>query len=249
MRQETNDYACEMEAEEPGERPFLTIFMYPCNGAGLGRIALFTILLLAMAAVRFVLYSLLGPAASYLLMGLGFVNLLVGADFFFYLADCVRSSADGALRAPGDTFAMQGGLADIAEDFCKLIFPYLVCFLPAILYTAMTDRRDGVYWGLLAAGCFYFPMFLLAVVLFDAGPGFNPFLHVVSMVSTFFGYCLLVLEVILLAGLFLLIAYLFNRLPLTAFLVVPLELYFMIVFAHLLGRFYYRNDEKLRWEV
>ena len=30
---------------------------------------------------------------------------------------------------------------------------------------------------------------------------------------------------------------------------LPLCLYVMLVFGHLIGRFYWRNEEKLNWEV
>jgi hypothetical protein len=243
-------YEPEVGIDEDGlGRSFAHVFLYPCTAAALGRIALLSGLLLALTGYQSMLVSLLGPAASYLFYCLMFLNILAGADFFFYLADCVQSSADGAVRAKDELFSFPTELRDIVEDFAKLVFPYLVCFLPSMLYTAVTERQDGIYWLLLGAGTFYFPMFLLAVVLFDSGPGFNPLLHAASIVSAFFAYGLLVLQCLLIVGLFLLIAFLFDRSPLTAFLILPLEMYFMILFAHLLGRFYYRNEDKLRWEV
>lgn len=237
-----------IEDEEP-DRSFARVFLYPCNAAGLGRIGTVCGLLLALAAVRYLLYSALGPAAVYIMYGLMLVNFLVGADFFFYMTDCIRSSAAGAVRADEEFSAFPDGWSEILEEFGKVIVPYLVCFMPAILYMAYTANSNGLFWGLLAAGVFYFPMFLLAAVLFDSAPGYNPILHLVSIFSTLFSYLLLVLQVLLIVGLFALAAFLFELSPLTAFLVVPLQLYCLLVFAHLLGRFYFLYEEKLRWEV
>lgn len=185
----------------------------------------------------------------YIAYPLMFLNFLIGADFFFYLADCVRSSADGAVRAEDSWVAFPTNLGEIFGDFAKLALPYLICFMPPMLYLSMTERIDGWFWGLLGAGTFYFPIFLLAAVLFDSATGYNPFLHLVSIFSAFFSYCLLVLQMVLVVGLFMVIAYGLNQLPVLGFLILPIELYFLIVFAHVLGRFYFRNEKKLRWEV
>jgi len=249
MQDDTYEPAVDWDEDGERHRSFVQVFLYPCTRGALGRIAVLGGLLLAITGFQSVLTSLLGPAALYLFYGLKLLGLLIGADFFFYLADCVRSSADGAVQAKDELFSFPTEPREILEDFAKLILPYLICFLPSILYFALTQRHDGIFRLLLGAGTFYFPMFLLAVILFDSAPGFNPLLHLVSIISAFFAYGLLVIQCLLIVGLFLLIAFLFSRSPLTAFLILPLEMYFMILFAHLLGRFYYRHEDKLRWEV
>jgi hypothetical protein len=101
-------------------------------------------------------------------------------------------------------------------------------------------------------------MGLLAVVMFDSSTAFNPVLWLGSIFSTFFQYCGLVL---LVTGIVLAFSVLTGigetedaeQIPIGTKILEAvfscLLLYIVFVVAHLLGRFYWRNQEKLNWEV
>ena len=121
-------------------------------------------------------------------------------------------------------------------------------------------RQVQVVWLLLALGLFLFPMSLLSVIMFDSIAGLNPVLVIVSVASTLLPYI----------GLLLLLAVLVISIRLVVPLAIPLisggnpflsigvfilygsgiaDFYLMMVLAHLLGRFYWKYQDKLYWEV
>jgi hypothetical protein len=128
---------------------------------------------------------------------------------------------------------------------------------PVGFYVLFTHRIDVIFWVLLGYGIFFFPMALLAVVMFKSMTAFNPLLWVGSIISTFFPYCGLVL---LISAIGLVLKFLMNipreDIPLGKvgiFVCGPLILlaflYIVFVAGHLLGRFYWRYQKKLNWEV
>ena len=130
-----------------------------------------------------------------------------------------------------------------------MILPSLICFLPALLYLIFTEQFDHIFVILLAAGTFYFPMLLMAVVLFDSSSGYNPFTHIISIIKTFFSYCLLVLQVAFVIAGCVGVVFLFRNALLAAVFLFPIQMYLIMVMMHLLGRFYYLHQDKLNWEV
>ena len=150
----------------------------------------------------------------------GFIDLIVTLEMMIYLYHCVRESATGAVSAPDSlntggpdmtgVSATLGGLNLLDVQYLSMIFPFLVCFLPTLLYPFFVDDVNwNLFWVMLAIGIFYFPMFFLAVVMFDSSSGYNPWLHLVSILCTFFSYCVLVVQfagvvvLIVLSGIFL----------------------------------------------
>jgi hypothetical protein len=94
-------------------------------------------------------------------------------------------------------------------------------------------------------------MGLLAVSLFDSFSGLNPILIIGSIFSTFFRYFGIVLVfyipiVFIVASL---IAFPRLMLGLRGLVFRFVCGYLLLVAGHLLGRFYYRNEEKLYWDV
>jgi DNA-directed RNA polymerase subunit RPC12/RpoP len=238
------------EAIEPasGSRlPWLIdVFLYPLNLAGV--IHLVSLWLLV---------SLLCPSVMQYL-GLGteyapFVYTLPVAYVVYYLAECIRGSAGGARRAP-DFWMSPGDSSkwDCLSQFVQVVGCVAVCFWPVAVYYIVRERADGIYWLLLACGGFFLPMILLAVVWFDSYSGLNPLLIVGSMLRTLVPYSAIVL---LLAGGALLFVkmglktYGFRRPPPLPFVLRLVQLYLMFVAAGLLGRFYQRYKERLRWDA
>lgn len=227
------------------------IFLYPTSKPGLTNLAI----IVGIPTVIAIVQQLLGPFALTLALPRFIINVLIGLYMCWYFAECVRDSAAGGMRAP-EAFAT----ADLAEMWSQslyLVAFYLLLAGPAGFYHIFANKIDTVFWLLLAYGVFFFPVGLLAVIMFDSGAGFNPILWVASIFSTFFPYCGLVILISILA---LPIVVVMNvevediPLPKAATLALGAILactfvYIVFVVGHLLGRFYWRYQEKLNWEV
>ncbi|MHC4105977.1 MAG: hypothetical protein ACYSR9_13630, partial [Planctomycetota bacterium] len=95
----------------------------------------------------------------------------------------------------------------------------------------------------------FFPMGLLSIVLFDSLDGLNPILIIGSVFSTFFQYFGMILLFFAIGALSIIsVAYLPHSWLFRLFPNIFL-LYMSIIYAHLLGRFYWKYQEKLNWEV
>ncbi len=187
---------------------------------------------------------------------LGFIaNAAIGLYFCWYITECVRDSAMGGTRAP-EAFAT----ADLGEMWLQaqhIIGCYLIFVGPVGFYYIFTERTDVVFWLFLAYGVFFLPIGLLACVMFDSIRGLSPILLIASIVSTLLQYCGLV-------SLFIGIVLAFRTLAgiakqdsaqftigtkILGAVLSCLLVYVVFVVAHILGRFYWRNQERLNWEV
>ncbi len=233
----------EAEDEDKTQRRlpwFFDIFLYPTSLSGLSHLAIFVIITLVS--------TILG------LVGL-ILRFLMGFYIGWYFTECVRDSAKGNIRAP-EAFASMG-LGEMWAQIQHIVGPYLLFLTPALFYNLFTHNYDALYWGLLVAGSFFFPMSLLACIMFDSASGLNPILLIGSIFSTFLQYCGLVLLVIGIIFSFTFLANITgssnaNR-PQAITLIFGgvslfLTLYTVFIIAHLIGRFYWRNEEKLNWE-
>lgn len=249
----------EQESEEEAESDsgrklpwIIDIFLYPTSAPGLTHLAIFIGVPFLIHLIR----HLLGPLGLILLFPGLIINLLVGFYMCWYFAECVRDSAAGRVRAP-EVFAD----ADIGTMFGQCLYLaacYAIFVLPAAFYFTYANRTDRIFWSLAAYGVFFFPMALLAVVMFDTSSAFNPILWIASILSTFFQYCGLVLFVsgIVLASLALIgigkpqeARQMGIGAKILGAVFSCLLIYMVFVVAHLLGCFYWRYQEKLNWEV
>jgi len=198
----------------------------------------------------------------------GLVGWIIGrvVDLYvlWYFGECIRESAAGELRAP----ERPGGSMDWGEVVLSVL-RFVACFLfffgPQSLYFYMASSRTGVNpvlsWSLLTYGVFFYPMGILAVVMFESVRGLNPVLIFRSIVGTFLPYCglvtlfygLSVLFVIGIIGSLSGLARLTGDSLLSALLFIVFIragfLWLLLVAGHLLGRFYWRYEEKLNWNV
>ena len=124
-----------------------------------------------------------------------------------------------------------------------------VCFWHVGVYYGFTQRIDLPFWLLCSLGAFFFPMALLAVVLFDATGALNPVFIIGSVIRTFFSYCGLILSFCAFGGLVALGAWTFGRFLLLRALSNAAGLYLLLVAAHLLGRFYWLHKDRLGWDL
>ena len=246
----------EIKDPEPvGERRlpwFIDIFLYPASVSGLTHLAIFTIIPSLIAILR----TSLGRAG--VVIGLpGFIiNVLIGLYMGWYFTECVRDSAKGGIRAP-EAFAAIGP-GEMWSQMQHIIGCYLILLAPAFFYNLYTGNLDAIYWGLLLTGSFFFPMGLLACIMFNSIGGLNPILLIGSIFSTFFQYCGLVLLVVGVLFAFTCLAGVFGsedaQEPTIAVLILMGVFYFLVLYiafviSHLIGRFYWRCQDKLNWEV
>lgn len=244
------------QSEPPGGRklPWLIdIFLYPTSPPGLIHLAVFAGVPILMG----ILLHLLGPLGMALGLPARIVGILIGLYMLWYMAECVRDSAKGATRAP-EAFAMVA-TGEMYSQALHIVGCYIIFVAPALWYYFFTQRHDTIFWALVAYGVFFFPMGLLACVMFDSVRGLNPILMIPSIFSTFFQYCGLVLFV---AAIVLAVWAMGNTLKpespqqrlttgsqIFGGLLYCLSIYTSFVVAHLLGRFYWRYQQKLNWEV
>ena len=234
------------DTEFPPERKhpwFIDIFLYPICTPCLVTIGIVIIIPLLINLAM----GLLGPFGILLIVPGMFVNFVISMYFLWYLAECIRDSAEGGIRAP-ETLANAPSLGELFGQLFRLLICILIFAGPVGYYFIKTDRTDAVFWSLLAFAVFFLPIGLLAVSLFDSIRGLNPFLLIGSVFSTHFIYFALV---VILWAIVLSVIFILRTLSSiwAVFLSGYFIMYILFILAHLLGRFYWRYQEKLNWDV
>jgi len=247
--QEAHEQAADQDLEPAGKRKLswpIDIFLYPTSKPGLTNLAIF----LGPRLIIDVLDILLGESATLLAFPSLVIDILIGLYMIWYFAECIRDSAAGTIRAP-EAFATVD-LGEMLSQALHISACYIFFIGPVGFYHLYIHKTDTIFWLLLAYGMIFFPMGLLAMVMFNSTTAFNPILLIGSIFSTFFQYCGLVL---ILAALVLPTMTTFQIspdtwvAPILSFIVFSVQIYLALVVAHLLGRFYWRHHEKLNWEV
>lgn len=240
-----------LQPPPPPERTFpwlIDIFLYPANIYGLIFLAIVILipLLISIAA------SCIGIFAIIIAVPAGIIDAVIGMYAYWFIAQCVRDSASGGLRAP-ETAAETPGIWELLWQLLELVACFALCAAPAFVYFRYTHRTDSLFWWLAGCGAFIYPMALLCVIMFDSINGLNPLIIIPSIFSAFFQYCGLV---VLISAIIFLYVQTIKLLPDGFFLrmvlsplVQAIELYLAMMAAHLLGRFYFKYQEKLNWDV
>jgi len=228
----------------------IDILLYPANASGLKNVG------------AIVIGQTLAAFLSLCCVGL-ILRIIIALYMFWYFCECIRDSACGGLRAPA-TFDIRPSLVQMLWGYLGLLACYLLLFGPVTLYRAHTELSEietnaVIFWSLQTYGIFFFPMAILAVVMFESVMGLNPALIIRSITATFLPYCGLV---VLFYGLGVMFVIGVMRLVpaggasgsilsvlLTSILVLAGFLWLLLVAGHLLGRFYWRYQEKLNWKV
>lgn len=242
--------------QTPPERklPWLIdIFFYPANLPGL----LFFGIVILIPLILDILMFLMGILAGLIAVPCGIINALIAMYVYWFLVQCIRDSGLGGIRAP-ETMSETPGLYELFLAIIRILFCLVVCAAPAASYFVWTSRVDTLFWILVGCGGFYYLMAILAVAMFDSIEGLNPLIVIPSIFSTFFQYCGLVVMVAAIVWV------LGNAretlkaiiLPIPVWVSFPLvvllkcvELYLFMIAAHLLGRFFFKYQEKLNWDV
>jgi hypothetical protein len=245
----------EEDEEEPPEETdpaahrkapwFIDIFLYPFNKSGLKHLALFILVPPLFDAIMEAL-----PAVFIYLVLIArlIVHVLIILYTYWYLAECIRESAGGWVRAPLG-FGGLPAFRDMFGQLVNIIGCLVVCFAPFVLYMLSAQKADIIFWLLLIFAVSLFPMALLAVTMFDSGRGFNFRLIFKSISNTFYPYCGLVLFIVLTVVLISLIPLEGLESPLWNCIVRAVVIYAVLIGAHLLGRFYWRYQDKLNWDI
>ena len=239
-----------LEPPPPPERkfPFLVdIFLYPANLQGLIYLA---IVVLIPLLIRIVCHAFGGvccfcyPSCD--------DNHARNSRLHLLVSRSMRSRQRRRQYPRADTLAETPGVWELLWQLLQILACLVVCAAPAAAYFGYTRRTDLTFWLLAGGGAFFYPMTLLGVLMFDSVNGLNPLIIIPSIFSTFFQYCGLV--ILIGAILYLLVQTQRILQPgLLGFVLYPLlqaaELYLAMIAAHLLGRFYFKYQEKLNWEV
>lgn len=253
ISEETAEYEQELEEDSRAETEpatqrklpwIIDIFLYPISTPGLIMLGIFV----GVPLLIDILMRLVGTFAVVLIFPSVIINMAIRLYLYWYIAECVRDSAMGGIRAP-ETLSSNPGLSDMFWQMVSIV-GCLVLFLgPAFFYQYFTEKTDAIFCILLAYGIFFFPMGLLAVIILDSSAGLDPILLVGSIFRTFFPYCGLIL---ILCGPCALIGKMLSSSPpslILSFILFAVFVYTTMVAAHLSGRFYWRYEEKLNWDL
>ncbi|MHC4084751.1 MAG: hypothetical protein ACYSU3_08285 [Planctomycetota bacterium] len=238
----------EYEAEQIGKRKlpgFIDVFLYPMSFWGLVYIGICVGVIFLLDTVEKMFPDYLACLFFFLTL---VIRIFVVLFTYWYFAECVRDSTEGGLRAPkviGDfppAWDMFRQMMDIIS--CLLLF-----FGPCFFYVLIVLQAGIIFWLLLIYGIFLFPMGLLGIVVFDSIVGLDPRLIYKSISNTFWQYFGLVL---LFVAAVLVIIVLGQKVKGSRYLFVLIRcaaFYLLFVGAHLLGRFYWKYQEKLKWKL
>ncbi|MHC4516989.1 MAG: hypothetical protein ACYTAS_00230, partial [Planctomycetota bacterium] len=225
----------------------IDILLYPTSPSGLCILGVLVGIPLALTLFR----RLLGNAGRVIGYALAFAGLLIGLYAMWYLAECIYDSARGGTRAP----EMPVEKTDWRQMFSRVVYLAavgVVFILPARLYVMFTNRSDGIYWALVVWGVVFFPMGLLAMVAHDSESALNPFFLLGAIFRTLGEYvCLMILFAIVTAPLWLSSRDSQDSPPAIwrEMLGNAIAAYGAFLLAHVLGRFYWRNRERLDWGI
>jgi len=230
------------------------IFLYPISKPGLVMlgilmgIPLFLSILSELTKIAVISF----PPLIVVLIALGFirfiVELIIAFYGYWYICECIRDSAGGSVRAP-ETIGNTPGLWELIRQFFQTLSCLILFAGPAAVYFWNVRSADGVFWALVIISGFFFPMALLAVIMFDSLRSLNPFLIITSVLSTLIPYCCFVLFAFATGWVFVRLISFVGRYQYLSYFAALMSIYFLMVEAHLLGRFYWRYQEKLYWEV
>ncbi|MBA7481188.1 hypothetical protein ES707_16658 [subsurface metagenome] len=252
ISEKTTEHEPEQEAPEEADStaqrklPWLIdIFLYPTSVPGLKNLAIF----IGVPLLIDILGTILPIQLSCLFwLATMVIKILLFFYIYWYFAECVRDSADGGVRAPEGLGATPGFMGTFWQTV-NVIGCLAIFFTPFVLYMLFARRADIIFWLLLIFAVFLYPIGLLAVVLFDSALGLNPRLLIRSISSTFFPYFRLVVLFITSIVLLGIVHMQVEDSPLWVFILRSVGIYIAFIAAHILGRFYWRYQEKLNWDL
>jgi hypothetical protein len=245
----------EPEPEHTGNRKvfwLMDILLYPFSITGIVTLALmigWPLMTAALGRTFFVLARL----GSWLTFGIG---VLLGLYTLWYMAECVYDSAKGGTRAPEimDADTSFNALWSRAKYLLTVYFVYVA---PVLIYRLWSHSFDAIFWALAAWAVLFAPMSLLAMVINDSFTALNPFFLIAAIARVLLSYAGLL---VCLLGMVALMAWIsaatvppptprVRALLVLSIVSLVADSYGAFLFAHILGRFYWRNRERLDWGI
>jgi len=237
----------------------IDMFFYPLNVAGIAIIFILAGIPFLIMSVSFLmlLVPVIGPFVS--LIG-SLINCVINIYAYFYLCQCIQNSACGYVRLSVNISEH----SDLGETFFIMlrIFGCLILFFgPALVRMYQNiykdEEQDKIFYYLLAGGAALFPISLLSVVMHDSLLGLNPFLLIAAIFKTLFQYIgLVMIFCVGILAIFYISRYITKTFKnslciytIAIGIVRFIKVYLLMIIAHLIGRFYYKNSERLNWEV
>jgi DNA-directed RNA polymerase subunit RPC12/RpoP len=221
-----------------GERQMvwcLDILLYPTSVSGLTTLGIVVGTSLFLPLINWIPF-----------MGLVAV-VIMGLYIGWYLAECVYDSACGGTRAPQ---LPTPGLGDMWSRVSYFLAVYVLFLFPPGLYYLFTRELDFVFYGLVVWTVLFFPMGLLAMAIMDSTTALNPFVLLGGILRTFFSYAAFLIFLVVVTFLMGWLWKLFAGIGPSFLRILVAQaggFYTAMVQAHILGRFYWRNRERLDW--
>lgn len=228
-------------------------FRYPVVGDGLILLIGGTIFFGFLDAANYIaINSLKYGQMRALMMRAILVTFVLGTGYLFsYLKKVVYSTAAGEQQMP-DWPDLSEWHADIVSPMFQFVVISLISFGPAIgLAIWLQGENPWAVWATAVAGCFYFPMAMLGVAMFDSLAALNPFFVVGSILKVPKAYALAAVVFAGIVGIrWLTEAVVRFVIPvplLPALLADLVGLYLLIVETRILGLLYLSQKARLHW--
>lgn len=245
----------ESEAIPERKRPWLIdIFLYPLNRAGIMAILICAgVPFLLQAVTEFLNIARMAflPFAVFWALSLVLFWISVGVFLLYmnwYACECIRDSSHGQIRA-ADTAASTPGFIELVAQGLLVATCVALAGGPAIIYYTETRQTDAILWILCGVAAFLLPMALLSVAMYDALQGLNPIRMIGAISKTLPQYAIRTPFCIPVCALVPLAIYYFLEFWVLGHVLTLAAYYAWLVLAHQLGRFFYKNDETLNWDV
>ena len=239
-----------------GERkyPFVVdIFLYPFSKSGLIMLAIF-VGIPVILRLMVLLFTAITIVFVPFLVFLGFVKIagiIIGAVLwiyiFWYYGQCVADSAVGGVRAPSIVAAPT--LGEMFFNFLRIALTSVMFLVPAAIWFEVAGRLDYIFWMIAGVGILILPMAVLAWVMFDSMTALNPILLAGSIASTFLPYLGVYLLIFLSGYLLVLSVIALSAMPLVRVFIQGICTLWLMITGHLVGRFFYKYQDRLNWDV
>nr|MDQ3625455.1 hypothetical protein [Verrucomicrobiota bacterium] len=136
--------------------------------------------------------------------------------------------------------------------FFRVLGAIVLSFLPLFVCVFAIDGDSAAFapaiWGSVAFGCLYFPMAILAIVLFGNLRGALPHLVLPALFRCMPGYLLVVIVLVLVFIASAVAAEFAGQVRFVGWLLTAaVSLYFLIVQARLIGLLYVQHQERIGW--
>jgi DNA-directed RNA polymerase subunit RPC12/RpoP len=246
----------------------IDIFLYPISKSGITTLLVLSCTPLLLMIITYV-FSIVPVIGIFIGFSAALLICVINAYAFLYLCECIQNSADGYVRLSINA----GDHTDLGETFFMTlrIFVCLLLFLlPGLIRLYYFNEADNIldfifvfreyntpdkgFYILSAISAAFFPMGLLSIVMKESFSGLNPILICKSILRTHIFYVWLLIlfwagiTAIVYVRIFIIKTFRNEFSHMAAIGVFRFfEIYILMIVAHLMGRFYYKNSHRLDW--